>query len=80
MATVVKASSTLGDYRTDSALVGIAPTGSVTAYTGVSPHGQGSGTTFAQIVADELGVSPAEVEVQLWGHRRMFPQWWRYRG
>ena len=51
----------------------IAPTGHVTAYTGVSPHGQGSGTTFAQIVADELGVNPADVEVQ-YGDTAMFPE------
>jgi carbon-monoxide dehydrogenase large subunit len=63
LATVVKASGAYGDYRIDGARVSIAPTGDVTAYTGVSPHGQGSGTTFAQIVADELGVSPAEVQV-----------------
>ena len=72
LATVVKASGAQGDYRTDSAQVRIAPTGHVIAYTGVSPHGQGSGTTFAQIVADELGVSPAEVEVQ-YGDTAMFP-------
>ncbi len=30
---------------------------------GISPHGQGSETTFAQIVADELGVTPADVQV-----------------
>src|SRR5262249_21264916 len=32
--------------------------------TGVSPHGQGSETSFAQIVADELGVHPAQVRVR----------------
>src|SRR5919202_1446815 len=58
LATVVKASGAYGDYRTDSAQVTIAPSGHITAYTGVSPHGQGSETTFAQIVADELGVRP----------------------
>jgi carbon-monoxide dehydrogenase large subunit len=72
MATVVKAAGAQGDYRTDSALVRIAPTGHVIAYTGVSPHGQGSGTSFIQIVADELGVSPTEVEVQ-YGDTAMFP-------
>ena len=73
LATVVKASGAQGDYRTDSAQVKITPTGQITAYTGVSPHGQGSGTTFAQIVADELGVSPAEVEVQH-GDTAIFPE------
>jgi carbon-monoxide dehydrogenase large subunit len=72
LATVVKASGAYGDYRTDSARVTIAPTGQVTAYTGVSPHGQGSGTTFAQIIADELGVSPAKVQV-LHGDTATFP-------
>ena len=64
LATVVKASGAYGDYRVDSAQVHIAPTGHITASTGVSPHGQGSETTFAQIVADELGVNPAEVQVR----------------
>jgi carbon-monoxide dehydrogenase large subunit len=40
----------------DSATIRVEPTGSVTVLTGVSPHGQGEETTFAQIVADELGV------------------------
>jgi aerobic carbon-monoxide dehydrogenase large subunit len=40
----------------DSATIRIEPTGSITVLTGVSPHGQGEETTFAQIVADELGV------------------------
>src|SRR5262249_41957481 len=64
IATVVKASGAYGDYRIDSAQVRIAPSGHVTACTGVSPHGQGSDTTFAQIVADALGVSPSEVQVR----------------
>jgi aerobic carbon-monoxide dehydrogenase large subunit len=72
VATVVKASGAYGDYRTDSARVTIAPTGQITAYTGVSPHGQGSGTTFAQIIADALGVSPTEVQVRH-GDTAIFP-------
>ncbi|HEX3468941.1 MAG TPA: xanthine dehydrogenase family protein molybdopterin-binding subunit [Candidatus Elarobacter sp.] len=47
----------------DSATVRVEPTGSVTVLTGVSPHGQGEETTFAQIVADELGVSIDQVSV-----------------
>jgi carbon-monoxide dehydrogenase large subunit len=38
--------------------------GKVTAITGVSPHGQGQETTFAQIVADRLGVPIEDVVVQ----------------
>jgi carbon-monoxide dehydrogenase large subunit len=40
----------------ESATVKIEPSGKVTVMTGVSPHGQGQETTFAQIAADELGV------------------------
>jgi carbon-monoxide dehydrogenase large subunit len=39
------------------------PSGKVTVLTGVSPHGQGQETTFAQIVADELGVPFEDVAV-----------------
>jgi carbon-monoxide dehydrogenase large subunit len=37
--------------------------GKVTVITGVSPHGQGQETTFAQIVADRLGVPMNDVVV-----------------
>jgi len=47
----------------ESALVRMHPTGKVTVLTGTSPHGQGEETTFAQIVAQELGVSLEDVEV-----------------
>ena len=47
----------------DVGAVRVAPGGSVTVYTGISPHGQGQETTFAQIVADALGVRPDEVTV-----------------
>ena len=47
----------------ESAMVRVHNTGAVTAYTGSSPHGQGHETSFAQIVADRLGVDPAIVEV-----------------
>jgi carbon-monoxide dehydrogenase large subunit len=39
------------------------PTGSVTVLTGAHSHGQGHETTFAQLVADKLGVPIANVEV-----------------
>src|SRR5690606_9809124 len=47
----------------ESGEVRVHPTGSVTVYTGSSPHGQGHETTFAQIVADRLGIDPDQVEV-----------------
>jgi carbon-monoxide dehydrogenase large subunit len=47
----------------DSANVRVEPSGRVTVATGISPHGQGQETTFAQIVADELGVAMDDVVV-----------------
>jgi aerobic carbon-monoxide dehydrogenase large subunit len=47
----------------DSATVRFQPLGSVQVVTGTSPHGQGHETTFAQIVADQFGVSVDDVEV-----------------
>ncbi len=43
--------------------VRVEPTGRITVLTGTSPHGQGGETTFAQIVADDLGVRPEDVTV-----------------
>jgi carbon-monoxide dehydrogenase large subunit len=43
--------------------VSVEPNGKVTVLTGVSPHGQGQETSFAQIVADELGVELDEITV-----------------
>ena len=39
------------------------PTGKVTVFTGSHSHGQGHETTFAQIVADELGIPMEDVEI-----------------
>jgi carbon-monoxide dehydrogenase large subunit len=47
----------------DSATIRFQPLGSVQVVVGTSPHGQGHETTFAQIVADRLGVSVDDVEV-----------------
>jgi carbon-monoxide dehydrogenase large subunit len=47
----------------ESATVKIEPSGTVTVMTGISPHGQGEETSFAQIAADELGVSMDDVVV-----------------
>jgi carbon-monoxide dehydrogenase large subunit len=47
----------------ESATVRVHASGSVTVYTGASPHGQGHETGFAQIAADRLGVDPADVDV-----------------
>ncbi len=40
----------------ESATVRVETNGDVTIYTGISPHGQGQETSFAQIVGDGLGV------------------------
>jgi carbon-monoxide dehydrogenase large subunit len=47
----------------ESATVRVHASGSATLYTGTSPHGQGHETGFAQIVADRLGIDPAQVDV-----------------
>lgn len=47
----------------DNATVRVEPSGAVTVFTGTSPHGQGEETTFAQIVAEQLGVPMEEVTV-----------------
>ena len=47
----------------ESATIRIEPDAKVTVLTGISPHGQGQETTFAQIVADELGVDIDDINV-----------------
>ena len=48
----------------ETGAVSIEDDGRVVCLTGSSPHGQGHETTFAQIVADELGVDTASVEIR----------------
>jgi aerobic carbon-monoxide dehydrogenase large subunit len=64
LATFTKSSGAAGDHRIESARVTIDATGQIIVYTGISPHGQGNATSFAQIVADALGVPPSQVRVQ----------------
>ena len=47
----------------ESAIVRFHPTGKVHVFIGASPHGQGEETTFAQIVASEIGVDVEDVKV-----------------
>ena len=47
----------------ESAIVRFHPTGKVHVFIGASPHGQGEETTFAQIVASEIGVDAGDVKV-----------------
>ncbi len=48
----------------DTALVRMDPSGEVIVTTGTCGHGQGHETTFAQIVADRLGVHPDQVRLR----------------
>ncbi len=47
----------------EAANVRVEPTGSVTLFTGSHSHGQGHETTFAQLIADDLGIPLENVEV-----------------
>ncbi|ALG14312.1 xanthine dehydrogenase family protein molybdopterin-binding subunit [Kibdelosporangium phytohabitans] len=48
----------------DTAHVRMDPSGEVIVTTGTSGHGQGHETTFAQIVADQLGIHPDQVRLR----------------
>lgn len=47
----------------ESGHIRVHPSGKVSVFTGSHSHGQGHETTFAQVVADELGVALEDVEV-----------------
>jgi len=57
----------------ESGSIKVERSGRVTAITGSSAHGQGHETTFAQIVADHLGVTPDDVVV-MHGDTRSGPE------
>jgi carbon-monoxide dehydrogenase large subunit len=57
----------------ETAHLRLAEDGSFVLHTGSSSHGQGHETTFAQIVADELGIDSAAVEVR-WGDSFEIPE------
>jgi carbon-monoxide dehydrogenase large subunit len=59
----------------ESAIVRVHPTGKVHVFIGASPHGQGEETTFAQLVAHEIGVSPDDVKV-IHGDTETTPMGW----
>jgi carbon-monoxide dehydrogenase large subunit len=59
----------------ESAIVRFHPSGKVHVMVGVSPHGQGEETTFAQIIANELGVSVDDVLV-MHGDTSQTPMGW----
>ncbi len=47
----------------ETVIVSVDPSGFVEARIGASPHGQGLRTTLAQIIADEIGVTPDVIKV-----------------
>jgi carbon-monoxide dehydrogenase large subunit len=59
----------------EAATIRCHPTGKVVVVTGAMPHGQGSGTSYAQVVADDLGVPIEDVEV-LFGDTDVAPLGW----
>ena len=54
----------LGLSMNDGAEIRVHPTGSVTARFGVKSQGQGHETTFAQILAEELGIPESKILVE----------------
>jgi aerobic carbon-monoxide dehydrogenase large subunit len=47
----------------EAATVRVLPTSKVQVVTGTAPHGQGHETSWSMIVADKLGIDPADVDV-----------------
>lgn len=56
----------------DASSVRVLPTGKVVAAIGTTPHGQSHVTTFAQIVADDLGIPIDDVEI-VYGDTELAP-------
>ncbi len=59
----VLASLNYGAGGWEAATVRVLPTNKVQVVTGSTPHGQGHETSWSMIVADKLGVDPADVDV-----------------
>src|SRR5258708_3820059 len=47
----------------ESSMLRVDPSGKIALVSGASPHGPGTATALAQIVADELGIDPGDVRV-----------------
>lgn len=60
----------VGPY--EGALIRLDPSGQIIAFVGSAPHGQSHETTFAQICADEFGITPEQVTVKA-GDTRLIP-------
>src|SRR5262245_9506864 len=59
----------------ESAIVRFHPSGKVRVMLGIAPHGQGERTTFAQVVADQIGVPVEDVDVH-YGDTERTPMGW----
>src|SRR5215469_5858992 len=59
----------------ERATVRMDPSGSVIVMTGTHSHGQGHATTYAQIVADALGIDPGRVRLRQ-GDTELVPHGW----
>lgn len=59
----------------ESAIIRVSPAGKVQALMGISPHGQGEETTFAQLISDELGFPVEDIEI-VHGDTHMTPMGW----
>ena len=64
----------------DAAEIECRPDGKVVVRTGTSPHGQGHETSWSQIVADGLGVTPDDVEVLARRHGGLERSGWTRTG
>ncbi|TVT53052.1 xanthine dehydrogenase family protein molybdopterin-binding subunit [Amycolatopsis rhizosphaerae] len=53
-----------GDNGGESGRVDINPDGTVTAYTGSSPHGQGLDTSLAMLLSDQLGIPMEKITIR----------------
>jgi carbon-monoxide dehydrogenase large subunit len=52
-----------GGGQYEVATVRVSPTGGITVLTGSHSHGQGHETAFAQLVAEETGIDPADISI-----------------
>ncbi len=52
-----------GGGQYEVATVRVSPTGGITVLTGSHTHGQGHETAFAQLVAEETGLNPSQIEI-----------------
>ncbi|MGI0092235.1 MAG: xanthine dehydrogenase family protein molybdopterin-binding subunit [Nitrososphaerales archaeon] len=57
-------SAKMGRPMYETATVRVERDGTVTAYSGASPHGQGHETIFAEIISSELNISPELIRIK----------------